>query len=75
MRRLKSQSLRFMFLTFAGLMLAISIPVEPSQAQQKLDSQLERAATEYKSNLEQLLTLYEGEWKRAEAQLAKVKEL
>jgi hypothetical protein len=49
--------------------------VEPSQAQQRLDAQLQRATTAYKSDLEQLLTLYEGESKRAEAQLAKVKEL
>ena len=59
----------------AGLALAMFIAVEPSQAQQKLDTQLQRATTEYKSNLEQLLTLYEGEAKRAEAQLVNVKEL
>ena len=75
MGRLTSQRVRFMLLTFAGLALAMSTSVEPSQAQQKLDAQLERAATEYKSNLEQLLTLYERESKRAEAQLTKVKEL
>jgi len=59
----------------AGLALAMFIAVEPSQAQQKLDTQLQRATTEFKSNLEQLLALYEGESKQAEAQLATVKEL
>ena len=74
MGRLKSQSVRFMLLAFAGLALAISTAVEPSQAQQKLDAQLERAATEYKSNLEQLLTLYERDSKRAEERLTTVRE-
>ena len=59
----------------AGLALAMSTTVQPSQAQQRQDGQLQQATTEFKSNLEQLLTLYEGESKRAEAQLAKVKEL
>jgi hypothetical protein len=75
MGRLKSQSVRFMLLTFAGLALAMSTSVEPSQAQQKLDAQLERAATEYKSNLEQLLTLYGRDSKRAEERLTTVREL
>jgi len=75
MGRLKTKSVRFMLLTFAGLTLAMSIPVEPSQAQQKLDAQLERAATEYKSNVEQLLTLYERDSKRAEERLTTVREL
>jgi hypothetical protein len=64
-----------MLLTFAALALAMSIPVEPAQAQQKLDAQLERAATEYKSNLEQLRTLYERDSKRAEDRLTTVREL
>jgi hypothetical protein len=76
MKRHNIQRVRYMFVTMcAGLALAMAIAVEPSQAQQKLDAQLQRATTEYKSNLEQLLTLYEGEAKRAEAQLANVKEL
>jgi len=76
MKRHKIQRVRYMFVTMcAGLALAMAVVVEPSQAQQKLDAQLQRATTEYKSNLEQLLTLYEGEAKRAEAQLANVKEL
>src|ERR1700754_3470893 len=76
MKRHKIQRVRYMFVTMcAGLALAMAVVVEPSQAQQKLDAQLERATTEYKSNLERLLTLYEGEAKRAEAQLANVKEL
>ncbi len=76
MRRHNIQRVPFMVLMMcAGLALAMSTAVEPSQAQQRLDAQLQRATTEYKSNLEQLLTLYEGEAKRAEAQLAKVKEL
>ncbi len=73
MGRLKSQSVRFMLLTF-GLAL-VSIPVEPSQAQQKADAQVEQAATEYKSKLEQLLTLYERDSKQAEERLATVREL
>jgi hypothetical protein len=60
---------------WAGLALALSTTVQSSQAQQRQDVQLQRATTEFKSNLEQLLALYEGESKRAEAQLAKVKEL
>ena len=76
MKRHNIQRVGYMFVTIcAGLALAMAIAVEPSQAQQKLDAQLQRATTEYKSNLEQLLTLYEGEAKRAEAQLANVKEL
>ena len=76
MRRHNIQRVPFMVLMMcAGLALAMSTAVQPSQAQQRQDAQLQRATTEYKSNLEQLLTLYEGESKRAEAQLAKVKEL
>lgn len=75
MERLKSQSVRFMLLMFAGLGLGMSTLVEPSQAQQKPDAQLERAATEYKSNLEQLLTLYERDSKQAEERLTMVREL
>jgi hypothetical protein len=75
MRRLKNQSVRFMLLTFAGLALAISTMVEPSQAQQKPDAQVEQAATEYKSNLNQLLTLYERDAKRAEERLTAMREL
>src|SRR4030095_3178522 len=75
MGRLKSQSVRFMLQTVAALALAMSTLVEPSQAQDKLDAQLERAATEYKSNLEQLLTLYELDSKRAEERLTTVREL
>ena len=75
MGRLKRQGVRFMLLTFAGLALVMSIRVEPSQAQQKLDAQLERAATEYKSKLEQLLTLYERDSKQAEERLTTMREL
>ena len=75
MARLNSQTVRCMLLTFAGLALVMSTGVEPSQAQQKQDAQLERAATEYKSNLERLLNLYEGDSKRATEQLTKMREL
>ena len=76
MRRRNIQRVPFMGLMMcAGLALAMSTTVQPSQAQQRQDAQLQRATTEFKSNLEQLLTFYEGELKRAEAQLAKVKEL
>ena len=76
MRRRNIQRVPFMVLMMcAGLALTMSTTVQPSQAQQRQDAQLQRATTEFKSNLEQLLTLYEGESKRAEAQLAKVKEL
>jgi hypothetical protein len=64
-----------MLLMFAELALAMSTAVEPSQAQQKPDAQLERAATEYKSNLGQLLTIYEADSKRAAERLTKVREL
>ena len=73
--RRQSQSVRFVLLTFAGLALVMSIAGEPLQAQQKRDAQLERAATEYKSNLEKLLNLYEGESKGTEERLRKLREL
>jgi Outer membrane efflux protein len=75
MGRHRKQNVRFMLLMFAGLTLAMLSGVESSQAQQKPDAQLERAATEYKSNLGQLLTIYEADAKRAEEQLTKVREL
>ena len=76
MKRHNIQRVRYMFVTMcAGLAIVMAIAAESSQAQQKLEAQLQRATTEYKSNLEQLLTLYEGEAKRAETQLANVKEL
>ena len=76
MRPQNIQRVPFMALMmWAGLALAMSTAVEPSQAQQRLDAQPSRATTEYKLNLEQVLTLCEGESKRAEAMLAKVKEL
>jgi hypothetical protein len=49
--------------------------VESSQAQQRLDAQLQRATTEYKSKLEQLLVLYEADSKQAEARFTKLREL
>src|SRR6476619_892011 len=73
--RLMNQSVRFMLLTFAGLILVMLTLVEPSQAQQKPDAQIERAATEYKSKLEQLLALYERDSKQAEERLTMVREL
>jgi hypothetical protein len=73
MRRPDIKSVRFMFLIVAGLAFAMS--VEPLQAQQRLEAQLERATTEYKSNLEQLVTLYEAESRRSEERLAKMREL
>jgi hypothetical protein len=75
MRRTNIKSVRFMFLICAGLALTISTAVGSSQAQQKLDAQLERATTEYKSNLEQLVTLYEAESSRSEERLTKMREL
>jgi len=73
MRRPNRKNVRFMILIVAGLAVAMS--GESSQAQQKLDVQLERATTEYKSNLEHLVTLYETESKRAEERLTKMREL
>ena len=76
MRRHQIQGVRFkLVMICVGIAFAMSTAVEPSQAQQTQDAQLQRATTEFKSNLEQLLTLYEDESKRAEAQLGKVKEL
>ena len=76
MRRQNSQRVPFMGVMMgAGLALVMSITVQSSQAQQRQDGRLQQATTEFKSNLEQLLALYEDESKRAEAQLAKVKEL
>lgn len=74
MRRHNNQRVLFVML-WAGLAVALSTTVQPSQAQGRQDAQLQRATSEFKSNLEQLVTLYEGESKRAEAQLEKVKEL
>jgi hypothetical protein len=73
MRRRNLKNVCFMFLIVAGLALAMS--VQPSQAQQRLDAQLERATTEYKSNLEQLVTLYEAESRRSEERVTKMREL
>jgi hypothetical protein len=73
MRRPNIKSVRFMFLIVAGLAFAMS--VESLQAQQRLDAQLERATTEHKSNLEQLVTLYEAESRRSEERLTKMREL
>lgn len=73
-RRHNIQRVPFMVLMMcAGLALAMFTAVEPSQAQPRLDAQLQ--TTEYKSKLEKLLSLYEGEAKRADVQLTKVKEL
>jgi hypothetical protein len=52
----------------ASLLKPATVPKRPS-------AQLQQTGDEYKSNLEQLLTLYEGESKRSEAQITKVKEL
>ena len=41
----------------------------------RLRAELKQASDDYKSNIEQLLALYDGESKRAGAQLAKMKEL
>ena len=49
--------------------------LKPATVPKRLSAPLQQAGDEYKSNLEQLLTLYEGESKRSEAQLTKVKEL
>jgi hypothetical protein len=59
----------------AGLALAMCTAVQPSHAQERLDGQLQRATTEYKANLEQLLTMYQEDSKRSDGQLTKVKEL
>ena len=100
MRLRKIQGVRFKFLIFAGLALAVSTAVEPAWAQQKSDantthrkksqtaspstrkaepvglrSDLKQASDDYKSNVEQLLTLYEAESRQAEAQLIKAREL
>src|SRR5689334_2635413 len=75
MARLNSQRVRCMLLTFAGLALVMMTAGEPAQAQQKPDAQLEQAVTEYKSNLGRLLTLNEGDSKRAEERLTQMREL
>jgi hypothetical protein len=75
MSRHRMKSVRFMFLILAGLACAILTLVPPSQAQQKLDAELERATNEYKLNLEHLVILYEGESQRAEEQLTKLRQL
>jgi hypothetical protein len=49
--------------------------LKPATVPKRLSEQLQQASDEYKSSLEQLLALYEGESKRSEEQLAKVKEL
>lgn len=74
-RRHNIQRMPMVLMMWAGLVLAMSATVRPSHAQQKKDGQLQRATTEFKSNVEQLLALYEDESKQAEGQLAKVKEL
>ena len=49
--------------------------LKPATVPKRPSAQLQQAGDEYKSKLEQLLTLYEAESKRTEAQLTKVKEL
>jgi len=66
---------RMVLMICAGLAIAMCTAVQPSHGQQKLDERLQRATTEYKSNLEQVLSIYEGESKRSEEQLANMKEL
>src|SRR5687768_4060842 len=76
MRRHHVQEAPFMILMIcAGLAFVLCTAVPASQAQQRLDVGFERASNEYEAKLEQLLTLYESEARRAEGQLAKVKEL
>jgi hypothetical protein len=58
-----------------GFALSMLASVQPSQAQQRPDTELERATTEYKSNLQQLLTFCEADLKRAEERLTKMRDL
>jgi hypothetical protein len=74
MKRHKIQGVRFI-VVLIGVAVALSTAVEPSRAQERVDTQREAATTEYKSNLEQLLTLYEDDSKRAEERLTKLREL
>ena len=50
-------------------------PANPQSEQARLREQLTQASTDYKSSIEQLLTIYESEAKKAEQRLAQMKEL
>jgi hypothetical protein len=82
MRRRKIQSVRITLLIFAGLALAMSTAVGQTGSRSTRTAEPERtrpdlkqASDDYKSNIEQLLALYDAESKQAEAQLTKARQL
>ena len=72
----------FKLVIFAGLALAMSTAVGQTTSRSTRTAEparrradLKHASDDYKSNVEQLLALYDAESKQAEAQLTKAKEL
>jgi len=79
MRRQKIQGVRFVLVIFVGIALVISTAVgqTTSRSTRAAGSRadLKHASDDYKSNVEQLLALYNAESKQTEEQLTKAREL
>ncbi|MCM3902342.1 MAG: TolC family protein [Pyrinomonadaceae bacterium] len=61
--------------TQGGKQTETASSLKPATVPKRLSTQLQQASDEYKSNLEQLLSLYEADAQRAEERLPKMKEL
>jgi hypothetical protein len=61
--------------TQGGKQTETASSLKPAMVPKRLRAQLQQASDEYKSNLEQLLSLYEADAQRAEERLPKIKEL
>ena len=61
--------------TQGGKQTETASSLKPAPVPKRLSTQLQQASDEYKSNLEQLLSLYEADAQRAEERLPKMKEL
>ena len=82
MRRHKIQGVRFTLVIFAWLTLAMSTAVGQTASRSmrtaepvRTRADLKQASDDYKSNVEQLLALYDAESKHAEEQLTKARQL
>jgi hypothetical protein len=82
MTRRKIQGVRFTLVLFAGFTLAMSTAVGQTASRStrtaepvRTRADLKHASDDYKTNVEQLLALYDAESKQAEAQLTKAREL
>jgi len=79
MRRHKIQGVRFKLVIFVGIAFVMSTAVGQTTSRSTRAAEpragLKRASDDYRSNVEQLLALYEAESKQTEAQLTKAREL